>query len=220
FPPTVSKQHENDKDEPTDEQKIGRMAQRLEERSCQPIAGRAEEIIRRGLGWLMAQHRDRGDAAQPEQRQRGHVNTFAPIGPRRRHCPPRMRQHGSLIVGSSLLRPQHAARGFARTIRPRYARCYPPTSYNASIMLRVALWEPEVPPNTGNIARLCAATGAPLHLIGRLGFRLDDRHMKRAGLDYWPTVDLHVHAGWDEFAAAAGDARIVCVSSKVKRRYT
>jgi len=87
-------------------------------------------------------------------------------------------------------------------------------------MLHIALWEPEVPPNTGNIARLCAATGAPLHLIGRLGFRLNDRQMKRAGLDYWPAVRLHVHSGWEEFAAAIGDARIVCVSSKVKRRYT
>ena len=48
-------------------------------------------------------------------------------------------------------------------------------------MLHVALWEPEIPPNTGNVARLCAATGARLHLIGRLGFRLDDRSLKRAG---------------------------------------
>lgn len=60
-------------------------------------------------------------------------------------------------------------------------------------MVHVALWEPEIPPNTGNIARLCAATGAPLHLIGRLGFRLDDRHLRRAGLDYWPHVTLHLH---------------------------
>ncbi|MBX9624533.1 MAG: tRNA (cytidine(34)-2'-O)-methyltransferase [Gemmataceae bacterium] len=69
-------------------------------------------------------------------------------------------------------------------------------------MLHVALWEPEIPPNTGNVARLCAATGARLHLIGRLGFRLDDKSLKRAGLDYWPAVDWLRHATWEEFAAA------------------
>ena len=66
-------------------------------------------------------------------------------------------------------------------------------------MLHVALWEPEIPPNTGNVARLCAATGARLHLIGRLGFRLDDKSLKRAGLDYWPAVDLARHATFEEF---------------------
>ena len=63
--------------------------------------------------------------------------------------------------------------------------------------LHLALWEPEIPPNTGNIARLCAATGAALHLIGRLGFRVDDRSLRRAGLDYWPAVTLHRHADFD-----------------------
>jgi tRNA (cytidine/uridine-2'-O-)-methyltransferase len=57
-------------------------------------------------------------------------------------------------------------------------------------MLHVALLEPEIPPNTGNIARSCAATGARLHLIGRLGFRLDDRSLRRAGCDYWGAVDV------------------------------
>ena len=66
-------------------------------------------------------------------------------------------------------------------------------------MLHVALWEPEIPPNTGNVARLCAATGTRLHLIGRLGFRLDDRSLKRAGLDYWPAVDLVRHVTFEEF---------------------
>src|SRR6516162_10005277 len=61
-------------------------------------------------------------------------------------------------------------------------------------MLHVALLEPEIPPNTGNIARLCAATGTALHLIGRLGFRLDERSLRRAGLDYWPAVDCRGHA--------------------------
>ena len=65
--------------------------------------------------------------------------------------------------------------------------------------MHIALWEPEIPPNTGNIARLCAATATPLHLIGRLGFHLDDRHLKRAGLDYWPHVTIHCHTTFAEF---------------------
>ncbi len=66
-------------------------------------------------------------------------------------------------------------------------------------MLHVALWEPEIPPNTGNVARLCAATGSRLHLIGRLGFRLDDKSLKRAGLDYWHAVDVVRHTTFEEF---------------------
>jgi tRNA (cytidine/uridine-2'-O-)-methyltransferase len=69
-------------------------------------------------------------------------------------------------------------------------------------MLHVALLEPEIPPNTGNVARLCAATGTRLHLIGRLGFRLDDRTLRRAGLDYWPAVDWVHHPQWADFEAA------------------
>ncbi len=57
-------------------------------------------------------------------------------------------------------------------------------------MIRVALVEPEIPPNTGNIARLCAATSVPLHIVGVTGFRLDDKAVRRAGLDYWPEVIL------------------------------
>jgi tRNA (cytidine/uridine-2'-O-)-methyltransferase len=58
----------------------------------------------------------------------------------------------------------------------------------------IVLVEPEIPPNTGNIARLCAATGCALHLIGPLGFRIDEHAVRRAGLDYWPLVELHVHS--------------------------
>ncbi|MBY0458474.1 MAG: tRNA (cytidine(34)-2'-O)-methyltransferase [Gemmataceae bacterium] len=71
-------------------------------------------------------------------------------------------------------------------------------------MLHVALWEPEIPPNTGNIARLCAATGSRLHLIGRLGFRLDDRSLRRAGIDYWHAVDVVRHATFEDFEQAMG----------------
>ena len=60
-------------------------------------------------------------------------------------------------------------------------------------MLHVVLIEPEIPQNTGNIARTCAATGSELHLVKPLGFRLEDKYLKRAGLDYWPLVKVHVH---------------------------
>lgn len=63
-------------------------------------------------------------------------------------------------------------------------------------MPRVVLFQPEIPPNTGNVARTCAATCSELHLIEPLGFRIDDRSLKRAGLDYWPWVQLHRHADW------------------------
>jgi tRNA (cytidine/uridine-2'-O-)-methyltransferase len=87
-------------------------------------------------------------------------------------------------------------------------------------MLHVALWEPEIPPNTGNIARLCAATGTALHLIGRLGFRLDDRSLRRAGLDYWPHVEVHRHATLAEFEAASAGRRLWCLTARTSRLYT
>lgn len=68
-------------------------------------------------------------------------------------------------------------------------------------MLRVALIEPQIPPNTGNIARTCAATGTELHLVEPLGFEISDRHLKRAGLDYWPYVKLHQHSSLEAFTA-------------------
>ena len=60
-------------------------------------------------------------------------------------------------------------------------------------MLNVVLLEPEIPQNTGNISRTCAATGCSLHLVGPLGFSLEDRYLRRAGLDYWHLLDLHVY---------------------------
>ena len=92
-------------------------------------------------------------------------------------------------------------------------------------MLHVALWEPEIPPNTGNIARLCAATGAPLHLIGRLGFRLDERSLRRAGLDYWDRAAIHRHADLAEFetwrrAQGFDPLRSFAFSAHASRPYT
>jgi tRNA (cytidine/uridine-2'-O-)-methyltransferase len=86
-------------------------------------------------------------------------------------------------------------------------------------MLHVALWEPEIPPNTGNVARLCAATGAVLHLIGRLGFRLDDRSLRRAGVDYWKSVEVRRHATLAEFEAARA-GRVWCFSARAATPYT
>jgi tRNA (cytidine/uridine-2'-O-)-methyltransferase len=87
-------------------------------------------------------------------------------------------------------------------------------------MLHVALLEPEIPPNTGNIARLCAATGATLHLVGRLGFRLDDRDLKRAGCDFWPDVQLVRHGTLAEFERSVPDARILCFTARGSISYT
>jgi tRNA (cytidine/uridine-2'-O-)-methyltransferase len=87
-------------------------------------------------------------------------------------------------------------------------------------MLHVALWEPEIPPNTGNVVRLCAATGAVLHLVGRLGFHLDDRHLRRAGLDYWAHVELRRHDTFEAFESCLSEGRIIPVSSKTERNYT
>jgi tRNA (cytidine/uridine-2'-O-)-methyltransferase len=87
-------------------------------------------------------------------------------------------------------------------------------------MLHVALLDPEIPPNTGNIARTCAATGARLHLIGRLGFRLDDRSLRRAGCDYWGAVDVQRYDSLAEFEATHAGRRIFCFSAHASVNYT
>lgn len=86
--------------------------------------------------------------------------------------------------------------------------------------LQVALVEPEIPPNTGAIARLCAATGTPLHLVDPLGFRLTDRALRRAGLDYWEAVDLRRHAGYAQFEAALPGSRKFFFSTSGRKPYT
>jgi len=81
-------------------------------------------------------------------------------------------------------------------------------------MLSVVLINPEIPPNTGNIGRLCCAVGATLHLVGPLGFSLDDRSLKRAGLDYWKKLDLVVWDQLESYLATVSRDRIVLTSSK------
>ncbi len=85
--------------------------------------------------------------------------------------------------------------------------------------LQVVLVRPEIPQNTGSIARLTAATHTRLHLVGPLGFSLEDRYLKRAGLDYWPLVDLRTYRQWDEFAAAAGPASFKYFSTHAAKSY-
>jgi tRNA (cytidine/uridine-2'-O-)-methyltransferase len=85
--------------------------------------------------------------------------------------------------------------------------------------LHVALIQPKIPPNTGNIARLCAATDTPLHLIGPLGFSIAEREVKRAGLDYWDKVDLWVHPDWFTFRDAITRERCLYFSANAENDY-
>lgn len=86
--------------------------------------------------------------------------------------------------------------------------------------LHIVFVEPEIPPNTGNIARTCAATGTTLHLVKPLGFSIDDKSVKRAGLDYWPFVTLEVHESLADFMAKYGDRRLFLATTKGSRIYT
>jgi len=86
--------------------------------------------------------------------------------------------------------------------------------------VHVVLFEPEIPPNTGSVARLCAATLTPLHLIEPLGFKIDDKHLKRAGLDYWQFVDLCVHGSWEEFLSMARPDKLLFFSKRAVKSYT
>ncbi len=85
--------------------------------------------------------------------------------------------------------------------------------------LRVVLVEPEIPPNTGSVARTCAATQSPLHLVEPLGFRIDDRSLKRAGIDYWHLVQVHVHSSFEAFRDEHPGSRLHLFSSQANRSY-
>ena len=86
-------------------------------------------------------------------------------------------------------------------------------------MLHIALIEPEIPPNTGNIARLCVAARARLHLIGPLGFSIDDRAVKRAGMDYWKHCDVHTWDDFETFEKQSQAQRIFLLTTKATRPY-
>jgi len=85
--------------------------------------------------------------------------------------------------------------------------------------LHVVLVEPQIPPNTGNVARLCAATGCALHLVEPLGFRIDDRKLKRAGLDYWSALGVVIHPSLDDFQTAFAPGRLWLNSTRATRRH-
>src|SRR5688572_6168172 len=86
--------------------------------------------------------------------------------------------------------------------------------------MHVVLLEPEIPPNTGNVARLCAATNTVLHLIEPFGFKLDDKQLKRAGMDYWEHVQWHRWANWTEFRRQLShDARVWLIESGGPKHY-
>lgn len=86
--------------------------------------------------------------------------------------------------------------------------------------INIVLCEPEIPQNTGNIARTCAATGASLHLIRPLGFEIDDRRMRRAGLDYWDKLDIHFYDGLEDFFLKNPDAEVYFFSTKAQKLYS
>ncbi len=85
--------------------------------------------------------------------------------------------------------------------------------------MHVVLVEPEIPPNTGNVARLCAATQLPLHLVGKLGFQITDRHLKRAGLDYWEWVQIQRHESAQEFFEGIPTDRLFFFSKRAEKTY-
>lgn len=86
--------------------------------------------------------------------------------------------------------------------------------------MNIILHQPEIPQNTGNIGRTCVATGTSLHLIEPLGFRLDEKSIKRAGMDYWQHLDVHRYVNFEEFLAKNPDAKIWMATTKAKHTYS
>jgi len=102
---------------------------------------------------------------------------------------------------------------------PTESSTFPLTFPQKKIPLAVALFEPEIPLNVGSIARTCACTGVPLHLVGALGFRLDSRLARRGGLDYWEHAEVFIHRTWHEFLQAMQNRRLWLFSTKGKKAY-
>lgn len=95
-----------------------------------------------------------------------------------------------------------------------------PTDQSGGAVLHIVLYQPQIPQNTGNIARTCAAVGAELHLIEPLGFAVTASAVRRAGLDYWSDVTVHTHAGPGPVLAAAAAGQLVLLTTRGRRRYT
>src|SRR5262245_29534827 len=107
------------------------------------------------------------------------------------------------------------ARGCCAPARPAYG-----FHVRIETAVHVVLLAPEIPQNTGSIGRLCVASDTMLHLIEPLGFVIDDKHLRRAGLDYWQHVRLAVHSGWEQFLAARPAGRLLLFAARAPRRYT
>ncbi len=97
---------------------------------------------------------------------------------------------------------------------------YTEMNYSEHSNLHIALIEPEIPPNTGNIARLCGATFTTLHLVGKLGFRTDEAAVRRAGLDYWDDVEICYHRNIETLYEVLPDCRFLYFTTKAERLYT
>lgn len=87
-------------------------------------------------------------------------------------------------------------------------------------MLNIVLFEPEIPQNTGNIGRTCVATGSRLHLIGPMGFKITEKAVKRAGMDYWEHLDVTEYDGYEDFISKNPNAKIYMATTKAKHKYT
>jgi len=129
-----------------------------------------------------------------------------------------MAKHGALVVSFVGTRKHFFIRSCEKATGDETVNASTRTTGKLTV-LHIVLWEPEIPPNTGNVARLCAATATRLHLVGRLGFRLDDRRLRRAGLDYWSSVNLTTYADWGEFLDKAQPSRVWLISTKAKQVY-
>ena len=90
---------------------------------------------------------------------------------------------------------------------------------NEKPTLNIVLVEPRIPQNTGNVARTCACTACRLHLVGPMGFAIDDKKLKHAGLDYWHMMEMRIHDSWDDFLAAYPGAQLFFTSKKARHSY-
>ncbi len=89
-----------------------------------------------------------------------------------------------------------------------------------SVFMNIVLFQPEIPDNTGNIGRTCVVTGTALHLIKPLGFDIDEKAVRRAGLDYWKELRLFIYENYEDFLEKNGYPRVIMATTKARRRYT